>query len=228
MNIFKSIGLAFYLLATLPLTKATDIQGYIIKPTGDTVTGVVDVPLTKEKNKDIMFADMWSLIKFSDGSGKSKKMKAGDINGFGFLYKGNWYHYEMIDLQKNYKQKAPKLLAKMVNDFRFFVLRVQDGPLPVYREYWRSETETKRETGGRTITMYNQEVNVELWVKKEGTFLEIAPTTLGGRKKLKKFLTDYLKLEDSFLTTVDDKAKFEDAEEVLMKYNEWKKMNTVQ
>jgi hypothetical protein len=129
-------------------------------------------------------------------------------------------------MQKNSGKKAPKLLGKFVNDFKFFVLRVDDRSLPIYREYWNSQTERKMESGGsgRTVTIVGKEVNVELYVKnKEGIFVEITPTTLGGQKKLKVFLRDWVKLEDEYLQTVDDKAKFEDAEEILKKYNDWKK-----
>ena len=44
-------------------------------------------------------------------------------------------------------------------------------------------------------------------------------------KKLKEFLMKYLVLEEDFLKTVSDKAKFSDAEEVLTTYNDWKKKN---
>jgi hypothetical protein len=53
--------------------------------------------------------------------------------------------------------------------------------------------------------------------------VEIASPTPGGNKKLKEFLKKYLELEDEFLNTVDDKAKFTEAEDVLIRYNDWKK-----
>ena len=127
--------------------------------------------------------------------------------------------------QKNSGKKASKLLGKFVNDFRFFLLRVDDRSLPIYREYWNSESERKIENpgSGRTTTIIGKEVNLELYVKnKDSVFVEIAPTTLGGQKKLKAFLHDWLKLEDEFLQTVNDKAGFYEAEEILKKYNDWK------
>ena len=56
-------------------------------------------------------------------------------------------------------------------------------------------------------------------------FVEVAPATFGGNKKLKEFLIKYLSLEDEFLKMVEDKAKFSDAEEVLRSYNDWKRTN---
>lgn len=224
----RPVLLSFLFIGLSVSAQAEDCNGYIIKNGSDTIKGVLDIPVSKQAingKKEIMFADMWQSVKFAEGTGKPKKMNAGDISGFGFEYAGEWYHYEVLDLQKNYGQKAPKLLAKMVNDFRFFVLRIDNDPLPVYREYWNSETrrESENPVSGRTVTIVGKEVNIEIWVKREGTFIEMAPTTLGGNKKLKDFLKKYLKLEEEFLNTVEDKAKFTDAEEILKRYNAWKK-----
>jgi hypothetical protein len=225
----RSILLSLLFFSFCITVMAEDCTGYIIKNGTDTVKGVLDIPIYKgavNTKREIMFADMWQTVKFAEGTAKKKKMDAGEVSGFGFEYFGEWYHYEVLDLQKNYGQKAPKLLAKMLNDLRFFILRVDNGFLPIYREYWNSETERKSENpvSGRTTTIIGKQVNIEIWVKsKDGTFIEMAPTTLGGQKKLKNFLREYLKLEDEFLQTVEDKAKFEDAEDVLVRYNAWKK-----
>jgi hypothetical protein len=204
---------------------ATECEGYIIKSTGDTIKGTVDVPMAKAllNKKGVDYGAMWDEVKFGEGTAKPRKMKAGDIAGFGFTFEGQWHHFEVLDMQKNTGQKAPKLLAKALNDFRFFVERIYDGALPIYKQHWNSEkTEKRPNFGGDQVTGY--EANYDLYVKNtEYGFVEIAPTTLGGNKKLKEFLKKYLKLEDGFLTTVDEKAKFTDAEEILKRYNDWKK-----
>jgi hypothetical protein len=225
----KHLFLLISLFTVSSLVRAEDCQGYIIKSKGDTVRGTVDVTIVKlaiNKKKEINFGDMWQMIKFKEGTAKEKKLKAGDIIGYGFDYDGQSYHFEVLDVQANSGQKAPKLLSRMLNDFRFFVLRAKEGPLPIYKEYWNSEQDRTREdlTGRTTRTITTTINNMELYVKNtDGVFVDIAPTTLGGNKKLKDFLEKYLKLEDEFLKTVDDKARFDDAEDILKKYNDWKK-----
>lgn len=214
--------LAFFITS---LAKALDCEGYIIKTSGDTVKGKVDVPMAKAllDKKGVDFGAMWDEVKFAEGTDKSKKMKAGNIIGFGFMYENQWHHFEVLDMQKNSGKKAPKIMGKMFNDFVFFVERIYDGALPVYKQHWNAE-KTKKDAGfgGERVTGY--EANADLYVKNaEYGFVEIAPTTIGGNKKLKDFLKKYLKLEDEFLATVNDKAKFTDAEDILKRYNDWKK-----
>ncbi len=226
----KFLLLTLSIVAYCSAIKAEDCKGYIINSKGDSVSGIVDVAVYKRAlntKKEIMFADAWDMIKFGEGTNKPKKMKVGEILGYGFEYLGQWYHFEVLDLQKNSGRKAPKLLAKMINDFKFFILRSEDGPLPVYKEYWKTENTLKENNPTsfvkqEKITGYD--INLTLYVKNpENIYIEIGPTTLGGQKKLKNFLRDYLKLENDFLNTIDDKTSFSDAEEILTKYNQWKK-----
>ena len=154
-----------------------------------------------------------------------KKLEAGEIQGFGFEWDGAWYHWELFDMPKNYNQKGSKLLGKFVNDFRFFLLRVQDGILPVYKQYVPYEQTTKDAMSNERSV--GKGTDVELYVKtKEHGFVEIAPGMFGqGYKKLKKLLEEQLKLEPGFLNTVSDKADWDDAEKIFSQYNDWKKKN---
>lgn len=220
-------GIFCALLFTTNL-KAEDCKGYIIKFNGDTIRGVLNVPIYKKAlnlNKEVQFADMWSGVKFREGTNKEKKYKSTEISGFGLEYSGQLYHFEVYDMQANSGHKAPKFMGKFFNDFKVFVLRLEDGYLPVYKEFWNSEEDRKREDIDRKVTTVIKEVNTQIYVKnKEGIFIEVSPVSLGGGGgKFKKFLKKQLNLEDAFLQTVDNNAHFDDAEEILFKYNEWKK-----
>ena len=218
----KSSILFIFFFGVIAIANATEYEGYIINNTGDTVKGQVDVVFKKALigKKEIDFGEMEMAIKFSEKGAKSKKMKAGDIAGYGFNYEGTWYHLEVLDMQKNSGQKGSKILGKMFNNFTFFIHRLYDGSLPVYKDYIKYGSDNPNSQPGVTTSGY------DLYVKNnDGIFVEIASPTPGGNKKFKEFLKKYLKLEDAFLNTVDDKAKFSDAEEILVQYNEWKKKN---
>lgn len=222
------IGIFCILFFTTSSLKAEDCRGYIIKLNGDTTWGSLDIPFYKRAinlKKEIQFADMWSGVKFKEGAAKEKKIKPTEISGFGFEHSGQPYHFEVYDMQANSGKKAPKWMGKFFNNFRVFVLRLEDGPLPIYKEFWKSEEErTREDLSERKITTITREINTELYVKNnEGFFIEITPISLNGRGKLKKFMKDRLNLEDEYLQTVDDKAHFDDAEAILLRYNEWKK-----
>lgn len=204
---------------------AIDTEGYILVK-GDSIKGSVDVPVKKiiGGKKEVDFGKMWSQIKFTAKGSKEEKKKAGEINGYGFLFEGTWYHFEVLDLPGNSGMKTPKLLGKFVNDFRFFVHRVEDGPVPVYKEYWNEEkVSTERSMGAaptrESVTGYKQ--NVEIYAKnKKGTFIEVPEMKT---KRLKEYLKSELEIEAEFLNTIDDKANKDGVEEILKKYNEWKK-----
>ena len=202
---------------------AHDRQGYIIRTTGDTVKGIVEVYATPKHG--VNFREYWMKVKFSEGAAKMKKMEAGEILGFGFEWEGKWYHWELFDMPKNYNQKGSKLLGKFVNDFRFFLLRIHDGALPVYKQYVPYEQTTRDAMGNERSV--GKGTDVELYVKtKDSGFVEIAPGMFGqGYKKLKKLLEEQLKLEPAFLNTVSDKADWDDAEKIFAQYNDWKKKN---
>src|SRR5437762_3990469 len=173
--------------------KAIDCEGYIINNNGDTIKGTVDMAFKKallSKNKEIDFGEMEMAIKFSEAGGKSKKYKAGDISGYEFNYEKTWYHLEVLDMQKNSGRKAPKILGKFVNDFRFFVHRLYDGALPIYIDYINYGSDNPNSLpGANTTTGY------DLYVKNsDGIFMEITSPTPGGNKKFKEFMKKYLKV----------------------------------
>lgn len=221
------VAALFFLLASTML-KAEDLPAYIIKSNGDTVKGTVDAPVHKKGllngKKEIDFKLMASGIKFGEGNGKQKKVEPGDLKGLGIQFENQWYHFEVFDAM--YGQKVSKLMEKMAGGFKFFILRVDDGPLPVYKLYLDTGNPAAKNPGpGISATVKIDGGTVELYVKNaEYGFVEVSPVKLvGGKKELKEFLRKYLKLEEEFLSTIDDKAKFTEAEEILKRYNTWKK-----
>jgi hypothetical protein len=214
--------LTCFLTLALSTVFAKDCEGYIIKNTGDTVKGVVHVLYKSMRingEDQFVFGEMWTDFKFTS-NGSKKTFKAGEIPGYGFKLDGKWYHFEVLDYEKNYGVKIPGMLKALSNDMRFFMHRIYDGAMPIYREYWLWEQVTKTEI--RNVEFKRNITEWETWVRtSSGQFQEIAPST-GKAKKLKGFL-EKLKLEAEFLKTLDDKLSFDDAEATLMKYNEWKK-----
>ena len=201
---------------------AKDAEGYIIKNSKDTVKGTVDVlhkTMRINGENQFVFGEMWTEIKFKENNNKNK-YKAGEISGYGFKLDGKWYHFEVLDYEKNFEVKIPGMIKAGFNDMRFFLHRVYDGPMTIYREYWNWEKVT--ETDIRGVEFKHKFTEWELWARTpSGQLHEIAPST-GKAKKLKGFLT-VLKLEHEFLSTIDEKLGFEDAEVTLKRYNEWKK-----
>src|SRR5690348_13627197 len=104
--------LFIFFFGVIAMANATEYEGYIINNSGDTVKGQVDVVFKKALigKKEIDFGEMEMAIKFSEKGAKAKKMKAGEIAGYGFNYEGTWYHLEILDMQKNSGQKGSKLL----------------------------------------------------------------------------------------------------------------------
>ena len=206
-----------------------DCQGYIIKNGRDTVMGSVDVKHKMIKVKggeQPAFPDMWTEFSFAETGGKKTRLKAGDVTGYGFQLDGKWYHFEVLDYEKNYNVKIPKMLKSQMNDMRFFLHRLHDGAMPVYREYWDwlliNENDVRKRTAVSEWEVGKQMIESELWTRDlSGQLHEVAPST-GKAKKLKGFL-EVLKLEPAFLETLTDKDGFENAEQVLVRYNEWKK-----
>ena len=201
---------------------AKDQEGYIIKSTKDTVRGLVDVihkTMRINGEDQHVFGEMWTEFKFTE-NGSKKKYKAGDILGYGFKLDGKWFHFEVLDYEKNFNVKIPGMIKARTNDMRFFLHRIHDGAMPVYREYWVWEQVTQTEV--RFVDFKRKITEWELWARTpSGQLQEIAPST-GKAKKLKGFL-EKLQLEPEFISTLDDKLGFDDAEATLIKYNEWKK-----
>jgi hypothetical protein len=220
------IALTVFVFAFTHRAQATDCEGYIVKSNGDSVKGVVDVIYKKALigKKEIDFGEMEAGIKFTEKDGRSQKIKAGGVNGYGFNSEGSWHHFEILDMQKNSGKKAPKFLRKAFNNFTFFVERVCDGILPVYKDHMKYGSDADSGPNGLG---FKEVAGYDLYVKNsDGVFVEITSPMPGSNKKFKDFLEQYLKLEAAFLSTVDDKAKFSDAEEILRSYNYWKKKNS--
>jgi len=222
----KKLLLVVTALSFYGITNAEDLPAYIIKSSGDTVRGTVDAPVHKKGllngKKEIDFKLIASGIKFGEGTAKQKKVEPADLKGLGIQFENQWYHLEVFDAM--YGQKVPKIMGGS-DGFKFFILRVYDGVLPIYRLYLDTKNPAAKNPGpGITATVSIDEATVELYVKnKEYGFVEVSPVKLiGGKKELKDFLKKYLKLEDAFLNTVDEKAKFNEPEEILKKYNDWK------
>lgn len=220
------LAIIFILAFSLNL-RAEDCKGYIISLKGDTLQGTLDIPIYKRAlntPREVQFADLWGGVKFKEVSAKEKKYKPADISGFGFDYNGQSFDFEIYDMQANSGKKAPKWMGKFVNNFTVFVLRINNGALPLYKEFWRSKEERSYEdTYKRKITNIKEGINTELYAKKEGTFIEIAPYATKAGRNLKSFMKEYLNIEEAYLKTIDDKTSFDDAEKILVKYNEWKK-----
>lgn len=203
---------------------AADQDGYILKTTGDTVWGKVDVQMKKILfgKKEIDLADMEQKISFTENGGKSQWMKAGDIGGYGFKFDDMWYHFVVLDWPKNTWKKSQNAFERKVKDLRLFIHRFHDGAVPLYKDYFKVTTTTIGSAGSSK----SERLTTELYILTADLgFVEVAPSGLGANKKLKEFLMKYLSLEEDFMKTVDDKAKFSDAEEVLIAYNDWKRRN---
>ena len=211
----------FHFGITISVT-ASDQEGYIIKTAGDTVRGMVEVELKKVAGKrELDLGEMEFAILFTETGAKAKKMRAGDITGYGFLYENTWYHFEVLDMPKNAWKKNQGMGERKINNLRLFIHRAYEGAVLIYKDYFKY-------TMGMPRNNYNryEPYGTELFIKNpELGFVEVAPATPGANKKLKEFLMKYLSMEEDFLKTVDDKTKFSEAEEILKAYNEWKKKN---
>lgn len=204
---------------------ALDLEGYIIKNTGDTVWGKLDVPEIRKggafSKKEIDLGAMDQVIWFMENGGKSQKIIAGDVQGFGFN-NGVWNHFVVLDFSKNTWKKSIPGFSKKVREGRIFIHRFLDGAVPLYKHY-EKVVSTTISGSGSTRT---ESTTTELYIMSNDLgYVEVAPPNFNSGKKLKEFLMKYLTMEEDFLKTVDDKAKFSDAEEVIRTYNDWKTRN---
>ena len=200
---------------------ATDQEGYILNNSGDTVKGIVDVETKRVSgNKTPDLDEMEQAINFREKEGKYKRIRAAEIKGYGFIFEDTWYHFVVVDWQKNSWKKAQVPFGRKVNHLSLFLHRAYDGAVPIYKDYYRAGGVGGLNTS-RIGTTY-----VELYILSGDLgFVELAPTKPGDKKELKEFLMKYLSLEEEFLKRVDEKAKFSQAEEILKMYNDWKKNN---
>ncbi|MBI5858562.1 MAG: hypothetical protein HZB42_13060 [Sphingobacteriales bacterium] len=211
------------LACRLETVSATDHEGYIIKNYGDSVWGKVDVQMKKVVfgKKELDLADMEQEISFTENNGKSKKIKAADVLGYGFNYSSVWFHFVVLDWPKNNWKKNTTAFERKVNKLTLFIHRAYEGAIPIYKDYFKMAGNALGLSGAKT-----ENTITELYIHTADLgFVEVAPANFGANKKLKDFLMKYLTMEEAFLNTIDEKAKFTEAEEILKAYNEWKKRN---
>ena len=221
----RLLALIIFYFGIIISATASDQEGYIINNTGDTLRGMIDVELKKVAGKkELDLGEMEHTIQFTEAGAKAKKMRAGDIAGYGFLYENTWYHFEVLDMPKNAWKKNQGMGERKINNLRLFIHRAYEGALLIYKDYFKymAGMMAKPTINLTRSTPYG----VELFIKNPDLgFVEVSPEKPGDSKKLKDFLMKYLSLEEEFLKTVDDKTKFSEAEEILKAYNEWKKKN---
>jgi len=221
--IMKYLVLMLVQFTWMAAVSASDQEGYFIKSAGDSVWGKVDVQMKKAVfgRKELDLADMEQVISFTEEGKKEQKIKAGDVLGYGFKYDDIWYHFVVLDWPNNTWKKSTGPFERKVNKLRLFIQRAYDGAIPIYKDYYKmagnSMGMASSKTGNTVTELYILTADLG--------FVQVAPANFGANKKLKEFLMRYLTIEEDFLKTVDDKAKFSDAEEVLKTYNEWKKNN---
>ena len=198
---------------------ATDQEGYILNNNGDTVKGTIDVEFGRVGfgKKTLDLTQMEQVIDFKEPEGKYKKYKAGDISGYGFSFDDGWYHFVVLDWPKNPWKKSRGAFERRVDNLRLFIQRANDGAVTIYKDHYHA-------AGG--MSPRSGPVVVDLYIRTNDLgFVEVAPANKGDKKELKEFLMKYLNLEEEFLKTVDERAKFSQAEEIIKMYNEWKKKN---
>ncbi len=221
----KWFALLLFQLSWITHTLAADQEGYILKTTGDTVHGIVDVETKRiGGEKELSLGEMEYAIYFTETGGKTKRIKASDVAGYGFQYEGTWYHFIVLDMEKNPWKKNQGMGERKINHMSLFLHRAYDGPLTIYKDYFKymQGMMAKPTVGPTRSTPYGMEVFIK---NPDLGFIEVSPEKGNDSKKLKEFLLKYLSLEEGFLATVDEKAKFSDAETILVSYNEWKKKN---
>ncbi|MGH2553943.1 MAG: hypothetical protein ACRDEB_09510 [Chitinophagaceae bacterium] len=219
----KVIIFLLFLVLKMKSVSATDQEGYIIKSIGDTAWGKVDVQMKKVVfgKKELDLADMEQEIYFTENNSKTKKIKAGEVIGYGFNYSDVWFHFEVLDWPKNNWKKNTTAFERKVNKLTLFIHRAYDGAVPIYKDYYKATGNAMGLPGSKS-----QNTITELYIHTTDLgYVEVTPASSGANKKLKDFFMKYLNMEDAFLNTIDDKAKFSEAEEILMAYNEWKKRN---
>ncbi|MEO6611727.1 MAG: hypothetical protein ABIT05_02300 [Chitinophagaceae bacterium] len=204
---------------------ASDQEGYVLKTSGDTLHGTIDVETKRMGGeKELSLGEMEFAISFTEAGGKTKRIRASDVAGYGFLYEGSWYHFVVLDMEKNAWKKNQGMGERKINHLSFFIHRVYDGPLVIYKDYFKY-------VGGMMakptlLPTRAAPYGTELFIRNPDLgFIEVSPERPNDSKKLKEFLLKYLSLEEAFLTTVEEKAKFSDAETIFLSYNEWKKKN---
>jgi len=221
----KWVALLLFQLCWITNALAADQEGYILKTSGDSVHGMVDVETKKIRGeKELSLGEMEYAIYFTETGGKSKRIKATEIAGYGFKYEETWYHFEVLDMDKNPWKKNQGMGERKINHMRLFIHRAYEGALVIYKDYFKYQSGmmAKPTVGPTAATPYGMEVFIK---NPDLGFIEVSPEGRNDSKKLKEFLLKYLSLDEEFLKTVDEKAKFSDAEEILRSYNDWKKKN---
>lgn len=217
------IGLTWLVCCLLPAS-ASEMEGYIIRQNSDTVRGKVDVVMRRVSigRKEL---DLWAMeqeIRFAENGNNYRDISAGDISGYGFNDGDIWYHFVVLDWERNTWKKAQGVFGRKTAKLKVFLHRAFDGALPYYRDYYKMESNMMGSAGTR------QELRnvTDLYIMSNDLgYVQVVAPGLGATKRLKEFFMKYLTLEEAFLDTVDEKAKFSDAEEIIKSYHEWKKRN---
>ncbi len=206
--------------------RGSEQEGYILQLNGDTVKGTVEAEIKKQLfgKAQLSLGEMEQSVSFKEGTGKFRKYRAGEISGYGFLYGNSWYHFILLDMTVNTWKKSEGGDPHKINNQKIFLQRVLDGALPLYKNYYRVEMKTLSLNSGSTSKTVEEKDDLYIRTRDMG-FVEVAPARAGDNKKFREFLMKYLSLEEDFLKTVDDKAKFSDAETIIRSYNDWKKNN---
>src|SRR5436190_12774031 len=99
-------------------------------------------------------------IYFTETGGKSKRIKATEIAGYGFKYEDSWYHFIVLDMDKNPWKKNQGMGERKINHLSFFIHRAYEGPLTIYKDYFKymSGMMGKPTVGPTAATPYGMEV----------------------------------------------------------------------
>ncbi|MFZ9388438.1 MAG: hypothetical protein ACO25B_11210 [Chitinophagaceae bacterium] len=206
---------------------ATEVDGYILNPSGDTVRGKVDVATFRVGfgKKQLDLWDMEEAISFIPEGGRSRKVSAGEVSGYGFLYEEFWYHFVVLDWGSNPWKKSQGMFGRKVGKMKAFIHRVIDDPLPLYKDYYKTQEKSIMIGGsGGSKTTTKNETDMYILSNDLG-YVEVAPANTRDNKRFKDFLMKYLTLEEGFLATVAEDARFSNAEDIVRSYAEWKKRN---
>ena len=206
------------------MSTAAEQEGYIIQQNGDTIRGKVNVEMRRVTigRKEL---DLWAMeqeVLFAAEGGKYRKVKAEEVKGCGFLFDEIWYHFVVLDWEKNTWKKSQGIMDRKTAKLKLFLHRAFDGALPFYHDYYTTETTMIGGSGTGKGTNYVTDMYI---LSNDLGYVQVISPGLSSNKKFKEFLMKYLTLEEEFLKTVDEKAKFSDAGEIIKSYHEWKKRN---
>ncbi len=125
----KTYLLSFFFLATFSASQSqTTAPGYYITKNNDTVVAEIKIP------RSLFGVDLSKLllkVETVDSIDGTKKFKPKDINGFGFLYEGNYYRYfsKPTITQNNFRFLQPFVLGPKTSIYVFYTADQNGRPL---------------------------------------------------------------------------------------------------